>query len=65
MKSSRDATDWSEGLEYLRTYMGGVSLSIAMESRTITKMPYKENKSLIVIVCFMSRSRSALEFPMI
>ena len=27
-----------------------------MESRTITKMPYKEMESLVVMVYFMSRS---------
>ena len=32
------------------------SSSIAMENRIITKMPYKEKKSLDVMFCFMSRS---------
>ena len=32
------------------------SSSIAMEIETITKMPNKEKTSLVVILCFMSRS---------
>ena len=32
-----------------------------MESEAITKMPYKEMESLVVILCFMSRSALAME----
>ena len=31
-----------------------------MESKAITKMPYKEKETLVAMICFMSRSALAL-----
>ena len=36
-----------------------MQLSIAMESKVITEIPYKEKKSLVVILCFMFTSALA------
>ena len=51
------SSPWGESRTDLDTQL--MQLNTAMDSRSITKIPYKENNSLLVMVYFMSRSALA------